>query len=77
MSPTAITDTQNGASKGTSVKLQGVPKQNTPGRPLDRTWRGDKAGKVVLNGIPKFDSPYDEREWIKVRDKTFLPSQGP
>ncbi|KAJ3757509.1 class II aldolase/adducin N-terminal [Lentinula raphanica] len=33
--------------------------------PLRRTWRGDKQGKIELGTVPKFDNPYEEREWIK------------
>jgi hypothetical protein len=61
MSPTAIIDGQNGAEK-----QQAILKQVSKVKPLDRTWRGDKAGKVVTTGIPKFESKYAEREWIKV-----------
>ncbi|KAF5355480.1 hypothetical protein D9758_006334 [Tetrapyrgos nigripes] len=61
MSPTATaTNGQNGAENQPAI-----PKQVTPVKPLDRTWRGDKAGKVVTTGIPKFESKYAEREWIK------------
>lgn len=35
--------------------------------PLRRTWRGNAEGTIDLGTIPKFDNPYDEREWIKVR----------
>ena len=34
--------------------------------PLRRAWRGNKEGTIELASVPKFDSPYDEREWIKV-----------
>ncbi|KAF5374972.1 hypothetical protein D9758_000234 [Tetrapyrgos nigripes] len=33
--------------------------------PLRRTWRGNKQGTIELATVPKFDSPYEEREWIK------------
>ncbi|KAF5355481.1 hypothetical protein D9758_006335 [Tetrapyrgos nigripes] len=59
MSPTA-TATNNGVENQPAV-----PKQVTSVKPLDRIWRGDKAGKVVTTGIPKFQSKYAEREWIK------------
>ncbi|THV06191.1 arad-like aldolase/epimerase [Dendrothele bispora CBS 962.96] len=35
------------------------------GIPFERAYRGDKAGKITLKGIPKFDSKYEEREWVK------------
>jgi len=33
--------------------------------PFNRIWRGNKQGTVRLDGIPMFDDPYAEREWIK------------
>ncbi|KAI4526301.1 arad-like aldolase/epimerase [Schizophyllum commune Tattone D] len=33
--------------------------------PLRRAWRGNKEGTIELASVPKFESPYDEREWIK------------
>lgn len=32
---------------------------------FDKIWRGSKDGSVRLHGIPSFESPYEEREWIK------------
>ncbi|KAG6830933.1 hypothetical protein H0H92_013861 [Tricholoma furcatifolium] len=31
----------------------------------NRGWRGSKDGSVTFKGMPKFDDPYAEREWIK------------
>ncbi|KAJ4466039.1 class II aldolase/adducin N-terminal [Lentinula lateritia] len=33
--------------------------------PLRRTWRGNEQGTIELSSVPKFDDPYQEREWIK------------
>ncbi|TRM66389.1 class II aldolase/adducin N-terminal [Schizophyllum amplum] len=33
--------------------------------PLRRAWRGNKQGTIELASVPRFDNPYDEREWIK------------
>ena len=33
---------------------------------FNRIWRGDKEGTVRLDGIPSFENPHEEREWIKV-----------
>lgn len=35
--------------------------------PLERTYRGNKAGTIHMEGIPQFDDPYKKREWVKVR----------
>lgn len=40
---------------------------NLEDNPLRRTWRGNVEGTIDLGSVPKFDNPYDEREWIKVR----------
>lgn len=37
-----------------------------PEHPFNKLWRGDKQRTVSLDGIPKFDDPFAEREWIKV-----------
>jgi hypothetical protein len=39
--------------------------------PVRRIWRGDADEKISLKRCPKFDSPYEEREWVKVRDKPY------
>lgn len=36
-----------------------------PEHPFNKLWRGDKQRTVSLDGIPKFDDPFAEREWIK------------
>ncbi|KAF5367359.1 hypothetical protein D9615_010271 [Tricholomella constricta] len=36
-----------------------------PTHPFNKVWRGSKDGSVRLDGIPAFDDPYAEREWIK------------
>ncbi|KAF8063970.1 arad-like aldolase/epimerase [Lyophyllum atratum] len=36
-----------------------------PKHPFSKTWRGSEDGAVRLDGIPKFDDLYAEREWIK------------
>ena len=41
------------------------PSEN-PQHPFNRTWRGTKQDSIRLDGIPKFDDPFAEREWIKV-----------
>ncbi|KIK65295.1 hypothetical protein GYMLUDRAFT_219168 [Collybiopsis luxurians FD-317 M1] len=33
--------------------------------PLRRVWRGNKEGTIQFEDVPKFSSPYEEREWIK------------
>ncbi|KAJ3999541.1 class II aldolase/adducin N-terminal [Lentinula boryana] len=33
--------------------------------PLRRAWRGNKEGTIELKTVPSFNSPYEEREWIK------------
>jgi len=33
--------------------------------PLRRAWRGNKQGTIELQSVPVFNSPYEEREWIK------------
>lgn len=35
--------------------------------PLERTYRGNEAGTIHMEGIPQFDDPYKKREWVKVR----------
>jgi hypothetical protein len=37
-----------------------------PDHPFNKIWRGNKQGTIRLDGIPKFDDPYAEREWVKV-----------
>lgn len=37
-----------------------------PNHPFNKIWRGSKDGSVGLRGIPRFEDPYEEREWIKV-----------
>lgn len=32
---------------------------------VERLYRGNKQGTIKLQGVPKFDNPYDHREWIK------------
>jgi len=55
-------DSTNGAHDGEhGVKSYERPNTKT----FDRIWRGDETGKVQLQGIPLFESPYEEREWIK------------
>ena len=39
---------------------------NLDENPLRRAWRGDKEEKVQWSSVPKFESPYEEREWVKV-----------
>ncbi|BGP45128.1 hypothetical protein JCM10450v2_000945 [Rhodotorula kratochvilovae] len=38
---------------------------NLPKNPLERTYRGNKAGTIHMEGIPQFDDPYKKREWVK------------
>lgn len=38
---------------------------NLASNPLNRVWRGDREGKIGFDGVPKFDNPYEEREWVK------------
>ncbi|KAH7879727.1 arad-like aldolase/epimerase [Lentinula edodes] len=33
--------------------------------PLRRAWRGNKEDTIQLKAVPSFNSPYEEREWIK------------
>ena len=33
---------------------------------FNRIWQGDKQGTIRLDGIPSFENPYEEREWVKV-----------
>ncbi|KAJ3736449.1 class II aldolase/adducin N-terminal [Lentinula guzmanii] len=33
--------------------------------PLRRAWRGNKEGTIELKTVPSFDSPFEEREWIR------------
>ncbi|GAA5849668.1 hypothetical protein JCM9279_001973 [Rhodotorula babjevae] len=33
--------------------------------PLERVYRGNKAGTVHMEGIPQFSDPYKKREWVK------------
>jgi hypothetical protein len=54
----------------TSLSTFSYPSEQ-PEHPFNKIWRGDKPGSVRLDGVPKFDDPYLEREWIKVSgDKT-------
>ncbi|KAF9267082.1 arad-like aldolase/epimerase [Marasmius fiardii PR-910] len=45
----------------THAELSSLPSE----KPIDRLWRGDRAGNVKLDGLPTFDDPYKQREWIK------------
>jgi hypothetical protein len=77
----------NGHAAQTSP--QGAPKlkqqqvENLEENPLERTWRGDKEGKIRLQGVPDFKGDkYTEREWVKVRvaawgDKSYVPYSFP
>ncbi|ETW79780.1 hypothetical protein HETIRDRAFT_49391 [Heterobasidion irregulare TC 32-1] len=38
---------------------------NLDENPLRRAWRGDKEERVQWSSVPKFESPYEEREWVK------------
>jgi len=62
MSPSGDLPTAESNGKPADPDLQ------YPSLPLNNLWRGNKEGTVRLGGIPKFDDPYDEREWIKVSD---------
>lgn len=42
--------------------------------PLRRTWRGNAEGTIDLGTVPKFENPYDEREWIKVHISLYHPT---
>jgi len=55
-------DSTNGHSNGHTAlqRLETLDKD-----PLRRAWRGNKQGTIQLKDIPSFDSPYEEREWIK------------
>ncbi|KAI4523240.1 arad-like aldolase/epimerase [Schizophyllum commune Loenen D] len=62
MAPTATAP--NGTDSATTKSGQNV--RNLKKDPIDRTWRGDTAGTITMDQrIPKFDDPYEEREWIK------------
>ena len=74
MSQTTTTTTVNGGSHLTlgssSANVSNGTHTNTHStnlskNPLERVWRGDKEGKVRMVGVPNFDNPYEEREWIK------------
>ena len=63
MAPTATAP--NGTDSVTTKSGQNV--KNLKKDPIDRTWRGNKAGTITMDQrIPKFEDPYEEREWIKV-----------
>jgi hypothetical protein len=32
---------------------------------FERVWRGDRDGKIRMQGVPKFENPYEERTWTK------------
>lgn len=40
-------------------------KQDLDSNPFQRVWRGDKAGKIKMPGVPTFDDKYEERTWVK------------
>jgi hypothetical protein len=61
MSPSGdIPTSTNGNVKPAAAELQNSD------HPFNKIWRGNKQGTVRLDGIPKFDDPYAEREWVKV-----------
>ncbi|KAL0576010.1 hypothetical protein V5O48_005977 [Marasmius crinis-equi] len=67
MAPQPLLNAHDGAPNGLEVKpkahteLDDLPVDN----PIDRLWRGDKEGTIQLEGMPVFDDPYQEREWVK------------
>lgn len=58
MSATASASTTTEVKQHQSINDQ--PKSLT-----ERVSRGDKEGKIKLEGIPKFEDKYEEREWVK------------
>ncbi|KIY45793.1 arad-like aldolase/epimerase [Fistulina hepatica ATCC 64428] len=56
----AVHKSSNGASSQFHQSLEGLAEN-----PLRRTWRGTEQGTIELETVPRFDNPYDEREWIK------------
>ncbi|TIB70003.1 aldolase [Wallemia mellicola] len=52
------------ASTTTEVK-QHQSINDQPKSLTERVSRGDKEGKIKLEGIPKFEDKYEEREWVK------------
>ncbi|KAF9468344.1 class II aldolase/adducin N-terminal [Collybia nuda] len=45
--------------------LKTISDTSNQDHPFNKAWRGNKAGTIRLEGIPKFADPMDEREWIK------------
>ena len=73
MAPTATAP--NGTDSVTTKSGQNV--KNLKKDPIDRTWRGNKAGTITMDQrIPKFEDPYEEREWIKVCSASEIVMSG-
>ncbi|KAG7085535.1 hypothetical protein E1B28_003093 [Marasmius oreades] len=58
-------DTPHGVDAAESKSKTHAELTTLPEKPIDRLWRGDKAGNVKLDGIPTFQNPYQQREWVK------------
>ncbi|KAL1749262.1 class II aldolase/adducin N-terminal [Schizophyllum fasciatum] len=64
MAPTATSTTS--ASTETTTTYSGQNVKNLKKEPVDRTWRGNKQGTITMDQrIPRFEDPYEEREWVK------------
>ncbi|GAA5997118.1 uncharacterized protein JCM10292_006221 [Rhodotorula paludigena] len=70
MAPIAIDPEPVAAAPAHPLKAAAAPKQDLSklaANPLSRTYRGNKAGTIHMEGIPEFADPLEKREWVKVQ----------
>lgn len=84
MTPVAVPSTTSATVQSPPSEALKKSQGNTPVPPIDRIWRGDRAGKVTLAGRPNFHGDkYAERQWIKehmvcpMYDETIMPDDLP